>query len=61
MRPAWKRQAGFPKNQDIKIRLSASHVHTDFSRGEVDIDIRYGLIRWQDLHVETIFAERSCR
>jgi LysR family glycine cleavage system transcriptional activator len=42
---------------DIKIRLSASHVHSDFSRGEVDIDIRYGLTRWTDLHVESIFTE----
>jgi LysR family glycine cleavage system transcriptional activator len=45
------------EHPDIKIRLSASHVHSDFSRGEVDIDIRYGLIRWGDLHVETIFTE----
>lgn len=45
------------EHPDIKIRLSASHVHSDFSRGEVDIDVRYGLIRWTDLHVETIFAE----
>lgn len=42
---------------DIKLRLSASHVHSDFSRGEVDLDIRYGLTHWTDLHVETIFAE----
>ena len=45
------------EHPDIKIRLSASHVHSDFSRGEVDIDIRYGLTRWTDLHVETIFTE----
>ena len=45
------------ENPDIKIRLSASHVQTDFSRGEIDIDIRYGLTRWTDLHVETIFME----
>ena len=52
------RLLGF-KNEhpDIKIRLFASHVHSDFSRGEVDIDIRYGLTRWADLHVETIFTE----
>lgn len=42
---------------DIKLRLSASHVHSDFSRSDVDIDIRYGLIRWTDVHVETIFSE----
>ena len=45
------------EHPDIKLRLSASHVHSDFSRGEFDIDIRYGLIRWTDLHVETIFTE----
>jgi LysR family glycine cleavage system transcriptional activator len=45
------------EHPDIKLRLSASHVHTDFSRGEVDIDIRYGLIRWTDVHVETVFTE----
>ena len=45
------------ENQDIKIRLRASHVHTDFSLGEVDIDIRYGQIQWPDLRVETIFTE----
>ena len=45
------------EHPDIKLRLSASHVHSDFSRAEVDIDIRYGLIRWADLHIETIFTE----
>ncbi|HVN36378.1 MAG TPA: LysR substrate-binding domain-containing protein [Casimicrobiaceae bacterium] len=42
---------------DIKVRLSASHVHSDFARAEVDIDIRYGLKTWSDLHVEAIFTE----
>lgn len=42
---------------DIKVRLSASHVHSDFARAEVDIDIRYGLQTWTDLHVEAIFTE----
>jgi len=45
------------RNPDIKIRLSASHVHTDFSRGEIDVDIRYGQSQWPDLHVETVFEE----
>jgi len=45
------------EHPDIKVRLSASHVHSDFARGEVDIDIRYGLQRWSDLHVEAIFTE----
>jgi len=45
------------EHPDIKIKLSASHVHTDFSHGEVDIDIRYGQSQWPELHVETVFAE----
>jgi LysR family glycine cleavage system transcriptional activator len=45
------------EHPDIKIRLSASHGHTDFSHADIDIDIRYGLSRWPDLHVETIFEE----
>jgi len=45
------------EHPDIKIRLSASHVHTDFSYGEIDIDIRYGQSQWPDLHVETVFGE----
>lgn len=42
---------------DIRVQLSAAHTHSDFSRGEVDLDIRYGAIRWGDLNVETIFSE----
>jgi len=42
---------------DIRIRLSVDATHSDFSRGEVDLDVRYGAIRWRDLHVETIFSE----
>lgn len=45
------------EHPDIRIRLSASHMHSDFSRGEIDLDIRYGAVRWADLHVETIFTE----
>src|SRR5438876_888654 len=45
------------EHPDIKFRLYASHVHSDFSRGDVDIDIRYGLTRWTEMHVETIFTE----
>ncbi|MDQ2695643.1 MAG: LysR substrate-binding domain-containing protein [Pseudomonadota bacterium] len=45
------------EHPDIKIRLSASHAYSDFSRGEVDLDIRYGLMGWTELHVETIFTE----
>lgn len=41
---------------DMRIQLSAAHTHSDFLRGEVDLDIRYGATRWRDLHVETLFA-----
>jgi LysR family glycine cleavage system transcriptional activator len=45
------------EHPDLRIQLSASHTHSDFSRGEVDLDIRYGAIKWGELHVETIFDE----
>ncbi len=42
---------------DIRVQLSASHAEADFSRADVDLDIRYGAARWPNLHVETIFTE----
>ena len=45
------------EHPDLRIQLSASHTHSDFSRGEVDLDIRYGAVKWGELHVETIFEE----
>lgn len=45
------------QNTGLRIQLSAAHSYSDFSRGEVDLDIRYGTNRWGDLHVETIFSE----
>ena len=45
------------EHPDLRIQLSAAHTHSDFSRGEVDIDVRYGNVKWGDLHVETIFEE----
>ena len=45
------------EHPDIRVQLSAAHTYSDFSRGEVDLDIRYGAIRWGDLNVETIFSE----
>ena len=42
---------------EVRIRLSASPGHSDFLRGEIDADIRYGTARWADLHVESVFAE----
>lgn len=42
---------------DLRIQLSAAHTHSDFARGEVDVDIRYGNVKSGDLHVETLFEE----
>jgi LysR family transcriptional regulator, glycine cleavage system transcriptional activator len=42
---------------DMRVQLSAAFSDSDFSRGEVDLDIRYGAVRGGDLYVETIFAE----
>ncbi len=43
---------------DIRVQLSASHAEADFSRADVDLDIRYGAARWPNLHVETLFTEQ---
>jgi LysR family glycine cleavage system transcriptional activator len=45
------------EHPDLRVQLSAAHTHSDFSRGEVDLDVRYGAVKWGDLHVETIFEE----
>lgn len=42
---------------DLRVQLSAAFSDSDFRRGEVDLDIRYGAVRGGDLHVETIFRE----
>ncbi len=42
----------------ISLMLSASHVHSDFQLGQMDIDIRYGLPNWPHLEVEAIFTEK---
>lgn len=43
---------------DIRVQLTSSHTEADFSRADVDLDIRYGVARWPNLHVETIFTEK---
>ena len=43
---------------NISLVLSASHVHSDFQLGQMDIDIRYGMPTWPNLEVESIFTER---
>ncbi|MDM0106891.1 LysR substrate-binding domain-containing protein [Variovorax sp. J22R24] len=42
----------------IALSLSSSAVHSDFSSGQIDIDIRYGLPNWPHLHVQPVFEER---
>lgn len=41
----------------VSLFLSASHVHSDFELGQVDIDIRYGTPNWPQLVVQPIFQE----
>lgn len=43
---------------DIALNLSATHTHSDFELGRMDIDIRYGVPNWPDLVVEPLFEER---
>ncbi len=45
------------RHPDISLVLSASHVHSDFQLGQMDIDIRYGLPNWPHLEVEPVFTE----
>ena len=45
------------EHPDLRVQLSAAFSDSDFSRGEIDLDIRYGPVRGGDLHVETIFKE----
>jgi LysR family glycine cleavage system transcriptional activator len=42
---------------EIRVRLSVSPGNSDFSRGDIDADIRYGRARWANLHVESVFTE----
>lgn len=41
----------------VSLFLSASHLHSDFELGQVDIDIRYGVPAWPQLVVKPIFRE----
>jgi DNA-binding transcriptional LysR family regulator len=41
----------------VSLFLSASHLHSDFELGQVDIDIRYGVPVWPQLVVRPIFRE----
>lgn len=46
------------RHPEISLMLSASHVHSDFQLGQMDIDIRYGLPTWPNLEIESILTER---
>jgi DNA-binding transcriptional LysR family regulator len=46
------------RHPNISLMLSASHVHSDFQLGQMDIDIRYGLPNWPHLEVEPVFSEK---
>lgn len=41
----------------MRVHLTASYGEADFSRGAVDVDIRYGPVTGRDLHVESVFSE----
>jgi DNA-binding transcriptional LysR family regulator len=43
---------------NIALSLSASHTHSDFATGLIDLDIRYGTPRWPTLEVEALFTEK---
>lgn len=43
---------------EITLNLSAAPSHSDFTLGQADLDIRYGVPRWPDLVVEPLFEER---
>jgi DNA-binding transcriptional LysR family regulator len=43
---------------NIALSLSASHTHSDFATGLIDLDIRYGTPRWPNLEVEALFTEK---
>lgn len=53
------RLASFSKaHPDIALHLSASPTHSQFSAGNVDVDIRYGLPNWPGLQSVLLFSER---
>jgi len=45
------------EHPDVLIRLTASPGQSVFSRDDIDVDLRYGVARWPNLHVETFLTE----
>jgi LysR family glycine cleavage system transcriptional activator len=43
---------------DVSLSMSSSVTHSDFSVGDADVDIRYGVPQWPQLVCRTIFDER---
>jgi DNA-binding transcriptional LysR family regulator len=41
----------------VSLFLSASHLHSDFELGQVDVDVRYGVPSWPQLVIEPLFRE----
>ena len=46
------------RHPNVSLVMSASHMHSDFQLGQMDIDIRYGLPGWPNLEVEPLFTEK---
>lgn len=44
------------KHPDVEIRLSGGREEADFSRDDVDMDVRYGNGRWPGLRAELLFT-----
>ena len=42
---------------EIDVRITTSDESIDFSRGDVDLAIRYGAGRWPDVHTERLMTE----
>ncbi len=45
------------RHPELRVQLSAAYTDSDFSRGDADLDVRYGVVHGRDLHVETLFTE----
>jgi len=43
---------------EISLNLSAAHTHSDFTLGQADLDIRYGVPQWPNVVIEPLFEER---
>ena len=52
------RIAAFAKTSPhINLHLTASTTHSDFTQGQIDVDIRYGRPQWPNLIVKSLFDD----